>query len=169
MKLNITKIQITGIFLMLSTILPLTNYAQGIVRTGNPASLIAGTAEIPAGYQYFFTSGFTAGAVNPELADGDYDKYGDTETQAEDILKKIKGMLEENGYTLKDVFSMKVFVGPDTKTGTHDFAGWNKAYKRYFGTEDNPNKPVRATVGISTLVNPHKFIEIEVIAAKKPE
>jgi enamine deaminase RidA (YjgF/YER057c/UK114 family) len=82
------------------------------------------------------------------------------------ILDKIKSTLESEGVGLKDVFSMKVFISQDSKTGEFDFVGWNNAYKKYFGTEENPSKPLRATVGVATLVNPHKFIEVEVIAAK---
>ncbi len=169
MKYNIAKIQRILLLIGILTAVYVKSKAQEIIRTGNPTSLIASTAEIPAAYRYFYTSGFTAGVLKPELPDTDYEKYGDTEAQAEDILKKIKNTLEENGYMLADVFSMKVFVAPDSRSGKYDFAGWNKAYRRYFGTEENPTKPVRATVGVATLVSPTKFIEIEVIAAKKPD
>jgi enamine deaminase RidA (YjgF/YER057c/UK114 family) len=136
---------------------------------GNPKSIISSTASVPSDYAVFYTSGFTASALDPTLEDGDYAKYGNTETQALNILEKIKSTLAENSYSLADVFLMHVFVAPDTQSGKYDFVGWNNAYKQYFGTEENPTKPVRATVGVATLVNPHKFIEIEVIAAKKPD
>jgi enamine deaminase RidA (YjgF/YER057c/UK114 family) len=163
-----SKIKKYRILFVSILLIPAFTDAQ-ITLTGTPASIISNTAEIPAGYQYFFTSGFVAANLKPELDDSNYEKYGNTEAQAEDILKRIKTTLESNGYSLKDVFSMKVYVAPDTKSGQYDFAGWNNAYKRYFGTADNPNKPVRATIGIATLVNSNKFIEIEVIAAKKPD
>ncbi|TBX27128.1 hypothetical protein TK44_01675 [Jiulongibacter sediminis] len=143
--------------------------AQELELKGNPKSIISSTASVPSDYAVFYTSGFTAGALDPTLEDGNYAKYGNTETQALNILEKIKTTLAESGYSLTNVFSMHVFVAPDTQSGQYDFVGWNNAYKQYFGNEENPSKPVRATVGVATLVNPHKFIEIEVIAAKKPD
>ena len=45
-----------------------------------------------------------------------------------------------------------------------DFQGWFDAYAQYFGTKENPVKPCRSTIGIATLVQPDKFIEIELVA-----
>ncbi len=59
---------------------------------------------------------------------------------------------------------MRVYIAPDTKTGKIDFQGWFDAYAKYFGTKENPNKPTRSTLGIAQLVNPEKFIEIEIVA-----
>ncbi len=138
--------------------------AQGVTFTGSSKSIISTTAMVPEGRKLFFTSGLTAAAIQADLPDGNYEKYGDTEAQALDILKKFEVIFTENGLSFKDVFSMKVFVSPDTKTGKYDFDGWNRAYKQFFGTKENPVKPVRATLGVATLVNPNKFIEIELIA-----
>ena len=80
-------------------------------------------------------------------------------------LEKFKTSLAEKGLKMADVFSMRVYLTPDVKTGAYDFDGWNAAYKQYFGTPENPNKPVRATLGVSALVNRFKFIEIEIVAA----
>ncbi|MGR3809244.1 RidA family protein [Jiulongibacter sp. NS-SX5] len=167
MKFNISYFKL---FISFVSFIVFTNslYAQEIVMKGNPASIISSTAQIPSNAEYFYTSGFTALAIKPELKDGEYEKYGDTKTQAISVLERLKSALEAEGYSFKDVFSMHVFVAPDTKSGEFDFKGWNEAYKQYFGTEETPNKPIRATVGVATLVNPHKFIEIEVIAAKSP-
>lgn len=169
MKYNIAKIQILSILSLSACLFSIDSYSQELELKGSPKSIISSTASVPSDYAVFYTSGFTAGAIDPSLEDGNYEKYGNTETQALNILEKIKTILKDNDYTLGDVFSMHVFVAPDTKSGTYDFDGWNKAYKQYFGTGENPSKPVRATVGVATLVNPHKFIEIEVIAAKKQD
>lgn len=166
MKRFIAKVKFSSILFTLLISGTYTLKAQKAIMSGSPSSIISSTALIPEGTPLFFTSGFTASAVNPDLKDGDYEKYGNTETQALNILEKIKAILTENGVSMGSIFSMKVYISPDTKTGEYDFAGWNKAYVRYFGNEDNPNKPVRATVGVATLVNPHKFIEIEVIATR---
>ncbi len=139
--------------------------AQSVVFTGTPSSLISTTATVAEGKKLFFTSGLTATAQNPNLPDTDYEKFGDTYIQSKNILDKFKSLLKEAGLEMSDVFSMRVFVAPDSKTGKYDFDAWNKAYKEYFGTSTNANKPVRATYGISTLVSATKFIEIEIIAA----
>ena len=139
--------------------------AQKVELSGIPTSIISNSATIPADKKLFFTSGLTAAAANAVLPEGDYAKYGDTKTQAINILEKFKEMLLEKGLSMSDVFSMRVYLTPDVKTGAYDFDGWNAAYKIYFGTTENPTKPARATLGISALANRFKFIEIEIIAA----
>ena len=140
--------------------------AQNVEMRGNANSIIASLAIVPEGKTLVYTSGLTASAIDNSLAEGDYAKYGDTKTQAISILDKFKTMLAEEGLDLSQAFSMKVYVAKDPLKNVFDFQGWNEAYKLYFGTEENPNKPVRATVGIAELVNPNKFIEIELILAK---
>jgi enamine deaminase RidA (YjgF/YER057c/UK114 family) len=167
MKFNITIVKLCNIIIAFTIASSSHIFAQNVILKGNPKSIISSTAEIKAGSSLFFTSGFTAAAIDPTLEDGNYEKYGNTETQAMSVLSIIKTYLEEEGLSMSDVFSMKVFVSPDSKTGQFDFVGWNNAYKKYFGTAENPSKPVRATVGVATLVSPYKFIEVEVIAARK--
>ncbi|MES2794561.1 MAG: Rid family hydrolase [Bacteroidota bacterium] len=139
-------------------------FAQKVEFSGTASSIISNSVIIPEGKKLFFTSGLTATAADTTLAEGNYAKYGDTKTQAINILKKFKSMLDEKGLDMKDIFSMRVYLTADVKTGQYDFDGWNAAYKQYFGTKENPNKPIRATLGISALVNRFKFIEIEVVA-----
>ncbi|MFT4735884.1 MAG: enamine deaminase RidA (YjgF/YER057c/UK114 family) [Arcticibacterium sp.] len=139
--------------------------AQSVKMRGKPSSIISTFAIVPEGKTLTFTSGLTASALDSSLEDGDYAKYGDTKTQALSILDKFKILLSEEGLDLGQAFSMKVYVSKDPLKGIFDFKGWNEAYKIYFGTTENPNKPVRATVGIAELVNPNKFIEIELILA----
>jgi enamine deaminase RidA (YjgF/YER057c/UK114 family) len=47
-----------------------------------------------------------------------------------------------------------------------DLDGWNEAYRMFFGTVEQPNKPVRATVQVARLVLPTGRIEIMVVAAR---
>lgn len=49
-----------------------------------------------------------------------------------------------------------------------DFAGMMEAYKTFFGTEEQPNKPARVTVQVAALVAPGMLSEIEVQAVKAP-
>jgi enamine deaminase RidA (YjgF/YER057c/UK114 family) len=139
--------------------------AQKVELIGPESSIISNAAIIPEGKKLYFSSGLTASALNTSLPEGDYAKYGDTKAQALSILEKFKTSLAEKGLKMADVFSMRVYLTPDVKTGAYDFDGWNAAYKQYFGTVENPNKPVRATLGVSALVNRFKFIEIEIVAA----
>lgn len=139
--------------------------AQKVEMIGTESSIISSAAIIPEGKKLYFSSGLTASAINATLLEGDYSKYGDTKAQALSILEKFKTSLAEKGLKMADVFSMRVYLTPDVKTGAYDFDGWNAAYKQYFGTTENPNKPVRATLGVSALVNRFKFIEIEIVAA----
>lgn len=140
--------------------------AQEFVMSGASSSIISSMAEVPAGTKLVFTSGLTASASNADLPESDYEKYGDTKTQAISILEKFKTMLEAKSLDFSNAFSMKVYVSKDPRKGIFDFAGWNEAYKMYFGTVENPNKPVRSTVGVAELVNPNKLIEIELILAQ---
>lgn len=157
--------QKVAIFMLSLLFLSAKAYTQSVVFTGAPTSIISTTATVTEGKKLFFSSGLTASAQNTDLPDTDYAKFGDTYIQSKNILEKFQALLKEAGLGMSDVFSMRVFVAPDTKTGKHDFDGWNKAYKEFFGTATNPNKPIRATYGIATLVSPTKFIEIEIIAA----
>ena len=49
-----------------------------------------------------------------------------------------------------------------------DFAGFNAGYAQFFGTDDNPNKPVRSFVEIADLVVDGWLVEIEIRAARMP-
>jgi enamine deaminase RidA (YjgF/YER057c/UK114 family) len=67
------------------------------------------------------------------------------------------------------VVMMRVYlVGDPAKEGRMDFDGMMTAYKQYFGTVQQPNKPARITVQVASLVGPGMLVEIEVQAAAKP-
>jgi enamine deaminase RidA (YjgF/YER057c/UK114 family) len=63
---------------------------------------------------------------------------------------------------------MTVFlVGDPEMGGRMDFGGFMKAYTRYFGTEEQPNKPARSAVQIAGLAGgPNMLVEIEVVIAR---
>ena len=50
-----------------------------------------------------------------------------------------------------------------------DFAGFNEGYSEVFGTDENPNKPVRSFVEIKDLVVEGWLVEVEIRAARMPE
>jgi enamine deaminase RidA (YjgF/YER057c/UK114 family) len=62
---------------------------------------------------------------------------------------------------------MECFVAGDPKKdGKMDFAGLNTAYAKFFGTTDQPNRPVRAAVQVAGLATPWGLVEIVVVAVK---
>lgn len=90
---------------------------------------------------------------------------GDTKAQTINTLNVIQNILKEQGLGMGDIVQMRVYLVPDATTGKADFAGMNEGYKQFFGTKEQPNKPVRATV-ITGLVIPNALVEIEVVAVR---
>jgi len=92
---------------------------------------------------------------------------GDTKAQAIGAIKGIEKQLKEVGLGLGDIVQMTAFLTGDPAKGDQmDLDGWNEAYRMYFGTAEQPNKPVRATVQVAHLVLPTGRIEIMVVAAR---
>jgi enamine deaminase RidA (YjgF/YER057c/UK114 family) len=127
----------------------------------NPNALFASNITVPAGSDLVFLSG----AALPPAAAGA--SNGDTQTQADGVLKLIVDNLKSQGLGPGDVVSMHVYlVGDPAKGGQMDFAGWNAAYKKVFGSADQPNRPTRTTVQVSALAVPGDLVEVEVVAAR---
>jgi enamine deaminase RidA (YjgF/YER057c/UK114 family) len=107
-----------------------------------------------------YLSGQMASPVAPDV-------YGDTKAQTLSVLTKIQALLKEQGLAMGDVVQMHVFLAADpAKGGKLDFDGMNQAYDQFFGTSQQPNKPVRATVQVAALVQPWGLVEIEVVAVR---
>ena len=116
---------------------------------------IGAGAIVPAGSTIFFISGIPGSA-----------KAGNTEAQTMDSLTKLGGVLKSQGYTFADVVNAKVYLVADPATGKMDFMGMNTAFKTFFGTATEPNKPSRVTVQVAGLASPGSLVEIELTAAK---
>ncbi|HUA59653.1 MAG TPA: RidA family protein [Verrucomicrobiae bacterium] len=136
-----------------------------ITRISPPNSRFA--AAIWAG-DTLYLAGQMASPVTPaDSAHGKAAVYGDTKTQTRNVLEKIQSLLKEQGLTMGDVVQMHVFMAADpAKGGKLDFDGMNEAYDEFFGTPQQPNKPVRATVQVAALVQPWGLVEIEVTAVR---
>lgn len=92
---------------------------------------------------------------------------GDTRAQTTSVLQAIQRTLRAQGLDLGDIVQMRVYlVGVPGLDGRMDFAGMNAAYGQFFGTREQPNKPVRATVQVAGLAAPGALVEIEVVAVK---
>ncbi|MBW8882452.1 MAG: RidA family protein [Asticcacaulis sp.] len=132
-----------------------------------PEAAIAATVTVPPGYETIYVSGMVPDVSDPTAPAGTIAAYGNTETQTESVLAKLKAALEAQGVSFSDVVSMHVFLAGDPALdGKMDFAGMMKAYTRHFGTADQPNRPVRATVQVAALAAPGFLVEIEVVAVK---
>ena len=135
-------------------------HADEILRQGE-GRLFYNTITIPAGAETLYVSGSGAS----RQADG---TYGDTEQQTIDTFNKFKATLEEQGWSMSDIVQVRVFgvAGPD---GLFDFAGFNRGYLNFFGTEENPQKPVRSVVEVAAMVVDGWLLEIEIRAARIPK
>ena len=116
---------------------------------------------IPAGAETLYLSGSGA----RPLDDG---TWGDMEQQAVDTFNRFKQTLEEQGWSMEDIVQVRAFAVADVY-GNLDFAGFNAGYAQFFGTDDNPQKPVRSFVEIQDLVVDGWLVEIEIRAARMPD
>ena len=115
-----------------------------------------------------YVAGQMAQPVTPaDKAKGTPAVYGDTEQQAMSVLQTIDKILKAQGLTMGDIVQMECFVAGDpAKEGKMDFAGLNAAYDKFFGTADQPNKPVRAAMQVAALATTWGLVEIQVVAVK---
>jgi len=134
---------------------------------GKPGLILKGVI-VPAGYETFYLSGQLADPIDPARKETVED-FGDTRTQTLSTLKKIKALLEAQGYTIGDVVKMQAFLAADPKLGKIDFAGFNAGFREYFGSAENPATVSRSTFQVANLVAPMFLVELEVTAVKAPK
>jgi enamine deaminase RidA (YjgF/YER057c/UK114 family) len=94
--------------------------------------------------------------------------WGNTEEQTMTALTSIQAALKEQGLTMGDLVEMQVFMAPDPLNGNKvDVAGMNRAFAKFFGTPDQPNRPVRAAgMTLVQLGTPNELVEIMTIAVR---
>ena len=133
--------------------------AQEITRN-NEGTYFYTSITIPPGAETMYLSGSGA----RPLADG---SWGDMKQQTVNTFSRFKQTLEEQGWSMSDIVQVRAFAvaGEDGL----DFAGFNEGYAEFFGTADNPNKPVRSFVEIADLVVEGWLVEIEIRAARMPD
>ena len=135
--------------------------AAPIIRDGAPESPISSLVFVPAGaYDTAYVAGITPG-------DGPGKPFPiGTEAQTVSTLTKISDLLAKRGMTMGDVVMLRVFLAADPDKGAKaDRAGMNAAFKRFFGTAEQPNKPSRTTIAVTDNAPGH-FVEIDAIAVK---
>lgn len=135
-----------------------TVIAQEITRY-NEGNYFYTSITIPPGAETMYLSGSGA----RPLADG---SWGDMKQQTVNTFERFKQTLEEQGWSMGDIVQVRAFAvaGEDGL----DFAGFNEGYAQFFGTAENPNKPVRSFVEIADLVVEGWLVEIEIRAARMP-
>lgn len=148
--------------LVVSTFAAFSLQAQEIKRVPAPNDFpIATSVTIPAEAKLHYLSG-TVPSKNSE------GNYGDTQAQTESVLTAIEDNLKSLGLTMGDVVKMQVYLVADpNKANKMDFDGFMKGYKKFFGTEAQPNLPARSAMQVAGLVMPEWLVEIEVVAASK--
>ena len=139
--------------------------AQAQRRIGAESSPISTSVSVPSDSRLVYISGTVPDVVDATAPEGSAARYGDTEAQTRSVLKKVEASLAAQGLGLGDVVMMRVFlVSPPGQR--MDFAGRMKAYREFFGTAAQPNKPARSTMEVAGLVDPGWLVEIEVTAAR---
>ena len=137
----------------------------------NPQAIILDAAKVSAGAETVYVSGQLASPLDPNKPMSEIksvEEMGDTKAQTISALGKIKQILEAMGYKMSDTVKLALFVAPDPRTGRMDFAGANEGFKTFFNTPETPVTVARSTFQVAALVGPYYLIEIEAIAAKRP-
>ena len=142
-------------------------HAQDVRRLGPPDFPISASVEVPAGSRLVYVSGTVPDVADPGAPQGSVQRYGDTATQTRSVLRRIEAQLREHGLGLGDVVMMRVFLVAPPGQERMDFAGMMSAYREFFGTAAQPNRPARSTMQVAGLVDPGWLVEIEVTAAAR--
>lgn len=144
--------------------------AADVVRhklPNNSTFPIAAAVEVPAGATTVYLSGMVPPVADASAPANTPAAYGDTQAQTVSVLTAIENQLKGLGLTMGDVVKMQVFlVGDPALDGRMDFGGFMKGYSQFFGTQQQPNLPVRSTMQVAALANPGFLVEIEVTAVR---
>lgn len=97
---------------------------------------------------------FTSGQIPINPASGNIEATT-IETQAEQVMRNLKEVLEATGSSLDKAVKTTCFLADMA-----DFAAFNGVYAKYFTT-----KPARSCVAVKTLPK-NVLVEVEVIATK---
>lgn len=128
---------------------------------------ISRAVEVSADTTLIYHSGTVPGPANPDADPASREYYGNTEAQAMSVFGRMEQSFEQLGVGFGDIIKMTVFlVGDPEMGGRMDFQGFMRAYTKFFGTEEQPNKPARSAVQIAGLVRPNMLVEIEVVIAR---
>lgn len=120
--------------------------------------------EVPASKALVHLSGQVPLTINTDADANSIQAYGSMEEQTTSALQAIEKTLESLKLSMANVYRMQVFLVAQNKKV--DFSGFMQGYTKFFGTEAQPNLPVRSAVEVAALANPGWLIEIEVSAVR---
>ncbi|KMJ43578.1 hypothetical protein AB204_18980 [Xenorhabdus khoisanae] len=133
-------------------------------RNGSTNSQYAESITISEKSSLVYISGILADISDPNAPSGTVLAYGDTRTQTQSILSKIKKILAKNNIKMDNVIQLRAFlVGTPEKNGLLDFQGFQQAYAEFF-EGSLQNKPTRTAIQVVALPLPGTLVEIDVIA-----
>ena len=128
---------------------------------------IAQAVEVTPDTTIVYHSGMTPRPVNPDAERYSREFWGDTEAQTLSVFARLEESLEAKGLSFANVIKMQVYlVGVPELDGAMDFDGMMRAYRKYFGTEEQPNLPARSAFQVAGLAAPGMLVEIEVVLAR---
>jgi cytochrome c553/enamine deaminase RidA (YjgF/YER057c/UK114 family) len=127
---------------------------------------IAQAVEVLPGTTLVYHSGMTPAPANPEAERFSREFWGDTEAQTLSVFQRLEESLTAKGLTFGDVVKMQIFLVAPEPGGAMDFQGMMRAYRKYFGTEAQPNLPARSAFQVAGLAAPGMLVEIEVVLAR---
>ena len=160
--MKIIKLYLFAIFLSGNALADVTRHAL----PNNSTFPISRAVEVTADTTIISHSGQLPSPANPDAPRGTREWSGDTEAQTLSVLKKFENSFKSLGVDFGDAVKLTVFlVGDPEMDGRMDFAGFMRSYSKYFGTEEQPNKPARSAVQINALAGGW-LVEIEMVIAK---
>ncbi|MFU8865278.1 MAG: RidA family protein [Rhodobacterales bacterium] len=168
MKINA---QTSGALAIAFSMLAASASAQDVIRHAIPDSdfPISRAVEIPADATVVYLSGAVPSVIDDAAEPGSAEAYGDTEAQTVSVLEAIEGTLGDLDLTMGDVYKMQVYLVAPEEGAAMDFGGFMDGYTQFFGTDAQPNLPVRSVFEVAGLANPAWLVEIEVTAVRPPE
>lgn len=152
---------------IVALMLPLASHGQEVVRHPIPDSdfPILQAVEVPGDRTLVFLSGTVPAPADASADPATPEAWGDMQTQTISVLETIDAQLKDLDLTMGDVVKMQAFlVAPEG--GAVDFDGFMAGYTAFFGTEAQPELPVRSAMVVAALVHPHWLVEIEVTAVR---
>jgi len=162
------KLLATGLLLGTAA-LTAASAAAEVTRYPLPGSdfPIAQAVEVTAGSTFIYHSGMTPRPAKPDAERYSEAFWGDTEAQTLSVFGRLEESLKAKGLGFGDVLKMQIFlVGVPQQEGAMDFQGMMRAYRKYFGTQAQPNLPARSAFQVAGLTAPGMLVEIEVILAR---
>lgn len=138
--------------------------AQKIRNVPLPPSQNPSNADLPvSGATWAGDTLYVSGWLDPDMK-----LHADTTSQTIGVLKDLQAFLASQKLTFRDVVMVRVYLGGDpAKDGKADFAGMTAAYKQFFGTREQPNKPARTTLQqILPAASRGALVEIDMVAVR---